>query len=91
MHLNIKIPYEICKVDNGNTQVVDIVAGSPLEAMWQAYRLCVTMKTYAEFSEWQRDFDEQTASMKIERLKKIKYIKSKSSGKSIYTSHFLQS
>lgn len=89
MQLNIRIPYEVCKVVNGKKEIIEVVAGSPLEAMWAAYRTCVTMKTYSEFSDWKRDFDEESGAVRIEHLKKIKWIKNKA-GKIIFQSEFLK-
>lgn len=88
MQINIRLPYEVCKVTDGKSEIVEVVAGSPLEAMWAAYLLCVTMKTYTEFSEWKHDFDMDSAWVRIEHLKKIKWIKNKA-GKVVFMSEFL--
>jgi len=88
MQINIRLPYEVCKVTDGKSEIVEVVAGSPLEAMWAAYQLCVTMKTYTEFSEWKHDFDMDSAWVRIEHLKKIKWIKNKA-GKVVFMSEFL--
>ena len=37
MQINIRLPYEVCKVTDGKSEIVEVVAGSPLEAMWAAY------------------------------------------------------
>ena len=88
MQINIRLPYEVCKITDGKSEIVEVVAGSPLEAMWAAYQLCVTMKTYPEFSEWKHDFDMDSAWVRIEHLKKIKWIKNKA-GKVVFMSEFL--
>ena len=88
MQINIRLPYEVCKVTDGKSEIVEVIAGSPLEAMWAAYRLCVTMKTYTEFSEWKNDFDMDSAWVRIAHLKKIKWIKNKA-GKLVFMSEFL--
>ena len=90
MQLNIKIKttYEICTVDNNKTSTTEVVVCSPLEAMWAAYRTVVNLKTYSTFEEWQRDFDVNSAAVRLERLKKIKYIKSKE-GAIVFISKYL--
>ena len=89
MQINIRLPYEVCKVVDGKKEIIEVIAGSPLEAMWAAYRSCVTMKTYSQFSDWKRDFDEETGADKIEHLKKIKWIKNKA-GQLVFQSEFLK-
>lgn len=89
MQINIRLPYEVCKVVDGKKEIIEVIAGSPLEAMWAAYRSCVTMKTYSEFSDWKKDFDEETGADKIEHLKKIKWIKNKA-GQLVFQSEFLK-
>ena len=88
MALNIKIHYEVCKVVDNKSEVIEVVASSPLEALWAAYRLCVNLQAYSTYEEWEQEFDLDKAVTRIDNLRKIKWIKSKS-GTPIYASSFL--
>ena len=70
MQLNIRIPYEVCKVVNGKKEIIEVVAGSPLEAMWAAYRTCVTMRLTRNFQRGSKTLMTKQEPIKLNTLKR---------------------